>query len=112
MVTFQRMMNAGLRRLFTGTFTRRDCTHLDMIDLGVQPPADVCEQCVTIGSDWPALRICLICGYVGCCEDGNKHARKHYQETGHPVIRPYLEPRSRWMWCYEDQALLDLPANA
>lgn len=108
MITFQRVINAGLRRMFTGTFSQKECSHLDEIN-DVQPSADVCEACVALGDDWPALRMCLICGNVGCCEDGNKHARKHFEETGHPLMRPYLEPRARWMWCYVDQALLDLP---
>jgi uncharacterized UBP type Zn finger protein len=95
--------------LFTGTFTRKQCTHLDLIS-NVAPATDVCVECVAIGARWPALRMCLICGHVGCCEDGNKHARRHYEETGHPLIKPHLEPRARWVWCYVDEALLDLPA--
>lgn len=111
MGAIQRMVNAGLRKMFTGTFAQTECTHLDQIN-DVTPSADVCEQCVAIGDDWPALRMCLICGYVDCCEDGNKHARSHFEETSHPLMRPYLEPRARWMWCYVDEALLDLPEPA
>jgi uncharacterized UBP type Zn finger protein len=112
MIAFQRIINAGLRRWFTGTFAGKECTHLDLIDADARPSADVCEECVAMGADWPALRMCLICGSVGCCEDGNKHARLHYEETGHPLMKPYLEPRARWMWCYVDEALLDLPTDA
>lgn len=50
--------------------------------------------------DWVALRVCLSCGHVGCCEDSqHAHALAHFQATGHPLIRP-LETRDRWTWCY------------
>lgn len=49
---------------------------------------------------WVALRVCLSCGHVGCCEDSpHAHALAHYQATDHPIIRP-LENEHRWTWCY------------
>jgi len=100
-------MNAGLRRLFTGTFAKKECSHLDLIN-DVDPASDVCDQCVELGERWPALRMCLICGHVGCCQDAKyQHALRHYDETGHPLIKPHLEASMDWIWCYEDEALLD-----
>jgi len=47
-----------------------------------------CEECVKIGGTWINLRMCLICGKVGCCDSSpNQHASKHFQETGHHVMR-------------------------
>ena len=51
----------------------------------------------------------MVCGYIGCCDKSkNKHARQHYDATGHPVMRS-IEPGEDWMWCYVDEALLALP---
>ena len=47
-----------------------------------------CEECVRTGGTWKNLRMCMICGRVGCCDSSpGKHASQHYQETGHHVIR-------------------------
>lgn len=61
------------------------------------------QDCEKIGSDWVHLRLCLSCGYVGCCSSSlNKHGTKHFQETNHPIIKSY-EPGENWKWCYEDK---------
>jgi hypothetical protein len=40
---------------------------------------------------------------VGCCDSSkNKHASKHFEEMGHPLVRS-IEPGERWMWCYTDE---------
>ncbi len=66
-------------------------------------PKHVCEECVKIGDTWVHLRLCLICGHVGCCDSSkNKHATKHFHAVGHPLIRS-IEPGERWIWCYVDQ---------
>jgi uncharacterized UBP type Zn finger protein len=86
------------------------CTHLDQIH-DVTPSAQGCEDCLKTGDDWVNLRICLICGHVGCCDASkNKHATKHFHETGHPLIESF-EPGEDWAWCYVDQARLQ-PAPA
>jgi uncharacterized UBP type Zn finger protein len=85
--------------------TPRRCTHLDMIQK-VVPSAQGCEDCLKIGGRWVHLRICLTCGHVGCCDNSpNRHATKHFHETGHPIIQSF-EPRERWVWCYIDEAIL------
>jgi uncharacterized UBP type Zn finger protein len=59
-----------------------------------------------LGDDWIHLRMCLVCGYVGCCDMAkNRHMMKHIEETGHPLIRS-IETGEGWIWCYEDNALL------
>jgi hypothetical protein len=84
----------------------KHCTHLDQIhDVAARTP-DGCEECLKSGSGWVHLRLCLICGHVGCCDSSpNKHATKHFHSTGHPLIRSY-QPGEDWGWCYVDQLLL------
>jgi uncharacterized UBP type Zn finger protein len=109
MAATHRLLNVFLRRAWTGQFTRRPCSHLDMVN-NVKPASEVCEQCVALGDRWPALRMCLTCGHVGCCEKTrNQHALKHFQATGHPLVRPYKERGMNWIWCYLDETLLDSP---
>jgi len=58
------------------------------------------------------LRLCLGCGHVGCCDSSpNRHATRHHQTAGHPVIASY-EPGESWAWCYVDEIELDVPAGA
>ena len=65
-----------------------------------------CEECLQMGDTWVHLRLCLICGHVGCCNNSkNKHASKHFAATGHPIIRSF-EPGETWMWCYEDEEFI------
>jgi uncharacterized UBP type Zn finger protein len=78
------------------------CTHLDQIRVKTTDQ-HVCEDCIKTGDSWVHLRLCLICGHVGCCDSSkNKHATRHFHETGHPLIRS-IEPGERWIWCYEDK---------
>jgi predicted ester cyclase len=92
-----------LRLVFTGQVADKECSHLDKIQV-VEPTSDVCEQCVEAGDVWPALRMCLICGFVGCCDTSkNKHMKQHYQETGHSIFRS-IRLEEGWVWCYEDDA--------
>lgn len=82
-----------------------ECTHMELIN-DVKPSAQGCEECLKTGDEWVKLRMCLICGKVGCCDDSkNKHARRHYHESGHPIIQSF-EPGETWRWCYVDKVLL------
>jgi hypothetical protein len=83
------------------------CTHLDQIkDVAPRTP-EGCEECLAIGDTWIHLRLCMICGHVGCCDDSkNKHATKHFHATGHPIIKSF-EPQEDWGWCYIDEVMLD-----
>ena len=66
----------------------------------------VCQECTAQGvSTWVALRMCLTCGHVGCCDSSpDRHAEQHFDETGHPVMRS-VELGEAWRWCYVDQDL-------
>jgi uncharacterized UBP type Zn finger protein len=78
------------------------CTHLDQIKIK-HTTKHVCEECVKMGDKWVHLRMCLICGQVGCCDSSkNKHATKHFHATAHPVMRS-IEPGEAWVWCYVDE---------
>ena len=79
----------------------KECTHLDEIQ-DVKPKTKGCEECLKIGSGWVHLRLCLICGHVGCCDSSpNKHATRHFHESRHPVMRS-ITPGDHWTWCYLD----------
>lgn len=63
----------------------------------------VCPTCVATGGKWVHLRVCMSCGNVGCCDSSpGRHARKHFEETSHAVIKSW-EPGEDWAWCYIDQ---------
>ncbi len=73
----------------------------------VTPSGDGCRECLETGDDWVHLRICMICGHVGCCDSSrNKHATKHFHQTHHPIMKSF-EPTEEWGWCYIDQRMLN-----
>lgn len=81
------------------------CRHVALAH-EVVPVSEGCEDCKKRGDNWVHLRICMICGYVGCCDDSkNKHATQHFHASGHPIIRS-LEPHEGWAYCYEDKLML------
>jgi CPA1 family monovalent cation:H+ antiporter len=64
-----------------------------------------CEDCLAEGTTWVHLRMCLSCGQVGCCDSSvGRHANRHYEGTGHPVMRS-VEQGEAWRWCYVDELL-------
>ncbi len=82
------------------------CTHLGQIRK-VTPSADGCEDCLKTGDTWVHLRLCLICGHVGCCDESkNKHATRHFHATRHPVIKSF-QPAEDWGWCYFDETFIE-----
>lgn len=88
------------------------CSHLDAIADEPAAPADpaepaACRQCLEAGAVWVHLRRCLTCGHIGCCDSStNKHAGRHYEATGHPLVASH-QPGERWVWCFPDRLLLD-----
>ncbi len=82
-----------------------ECSHLDQIN-DVEPGTDGCEECLKTGDSWVHLRMCLICGHVGCCDSSkNKHASRHFNETGHPIMQS-AQPDEDWRWCFVDNVVL------
>jgi uncharacterized UBP type Zn finger protein len=82
------------------------CRHRDQ-DTHPAPRTDGCEECLQIGDRWLHLRLCLICGHVGCCDSSkNKHATRHFHETQHPLVRS-LERGEQWAWCYADDEFFE-----
>jgi len=78
------------------------CAHVDLV-AAVSPRSPGCEECLRTGSRWVHLRVCLSCGFVGCCDSSkNRHATAHFWATQHPVVRS-LEPGESWRWCYLDE---------
>jgi CPA1 family monovalent cation:H+ antiporter len=63
-----------------------------------------CEDCLREGTAWVALRQCLECGQVGCCDSSpRRHATAHFHQTQHPVMES-AEPGEDWRWCYVHHA--------
>jgi uncharacterized UBP type Zn finger protein len=82
------------------------CKHLDQVQT-VTASADGCEDCLRMGSSWVHLRLCMICGHVGCCDQSrNKHATAHFNKTGHPIMKSF-EPGESWGWCFVEEVELD-----
>jgi uncharacterized UBP type Zn finger protein len=83
------------------------CTHTDQAKF-TDTDIDYCEECVKTGDSWVHLRMCLVCGHVGCCDESkNRHATRHFKGTHHPLIRS-IEPGEDWAWCYVDKVGLIL----
>ena len=92
-----------LKVLFTGQVADKPCPHLADVQV-TRTTRDTCDEC---GPDdiWPALRMCLTCGHVGCCDTStHKHAKAHWEATGHPLMRS-IRLDEAWTWCYADDAL-------
>jgi hypothetical protein len=83
------------------------CTHLSAIE-AVKPAIEyVCEECVKTGDSWVHLRTCQTCGATLCCDSSpNRHATRHAQISGHPVVAS-AEPGERWLYCYPDDAFAE-----
>jgi uncharacterized UBP type Zn finger protein len=78
------------------------CSHVDRLR-DVQPSGSGCHDCVLVQDTWLQLRMCMECGYVGCCDSSeNKHALRHFRATRHPIARS-IEPGEEWAWCYIDK---------
>jgi monovalent cation:H+ antiporter-2, CPA2 family len=103
--------------LLTGSFAyvreetmRPECDHLDQIRVGRPDHVDGCEECLAAGGppehSRVELRLCLICGHVGCCNDSpGRHAAAHFRSSDHPIIQT-LEDGEDWRYCNVDQTLL------
>ncbi|HEX3796534.1 MAG TPA: UBP-type zinc finger domain-containing protein [Acidimicrobiales bacterium] len=83
------------------------CTHLEqMVDIEPQTPTG-CTACLLLGDGWVHLRLCLSCGFVGCCDSSpNAHATEHFAEDGHPLMQSF-QPGEDWIWCYVDEVMME-----
>ncbi len=82
------------------------CEHLSEIRK-VGPSSDGCEDCLKTGGRWVHLRLCEICGKVGCCDQSpNQHATKHFEAVGHPIVKSF-EPGEDWGYCYPDDMFFE-----
>ncbi len=78
------------------------CSHLDQIVVARPDTVAGCEDCLKIGGQWVHLRVCRMCGHVGCCDSSpNRHATAHVRASGHPIVTS-LEPGENWSYCYVD----------
>ncbi len=84
------------------------CAHLADEALLTSPATDpdACVDCLAIDErSWVALRMCLRCGHVACCDSSpNRHAEAHFHSSRHPVMRS-IELGEAWRWCYVDSTL-------
>ena len=101
----KRTTEEKLQRLFDSELTSsKDCSHFELLGT-IHPQSEGCDLCLQSGDTWVNLRMCLICGDVGCCNDSkNKHASKHYDATKHALMMT-IEAHEDWVWCYIDEAL-------
>ncbi len=91
---------------FTGQAADRPCSHLATVRV-FEPATATCAQCVASGGVVPSLRMCLVCGFAGCCDTStNKHMRQHHEATGHSIFRS-VRLAEGWIWCYEDAAFFE-----
>ncbi|HSJ28939.1 MAG TPA: UBP-type zinc finger domain-containing protein [Acidimicrobiia bacterium] len=83
------------------------CEHLEDVPI-VEMPEGGCIDCLAIGGRWVSLRFCVTCETTRCCDSSpNRHARAHWNETGHPVVRS-KEPGDSWAWCYDHEIVRQL----
>lgn len=80
------------------------CAHLEAITTIKHATRHVCEECIKTGDTWVHLRTCQTCGATLCCDSSpNRHARRHAEHSGHPVIAS-AEPGECWLYCCPDEA--------
>jgi hypothetical protein len=82
------------------------------INPSVLPSGTDCVECDAAGGWWLHLRRCAACGHIGCCDDSlARHARAHWQKTGHPIIRSF-EPDEGWFWDFAANHSVEGPTLA
>src|SRR5437762_14272122 len=70
------------------SYPAMQCAHLSSIrDVRPRTPSG-CEEYLATGDHWVHLRLCLMCGHVGCCDDSkNRYAREHAGSGSQPIVR-------------------------
>ncbi|WJV46261.1 UBP-type zinc finger domain-containing protein [Streptomyces flavofungini] len=84
-----------------------ECSHVSALPHPEPAPlSETCPECLAVGSHPVQLRLCLLCGHVGCCDSSPfQHATAHFKETGHAVMRTF-EPGENWRWCFVDGSIV------
>jgi monovalent cation:H+ antiporter-2, CPA2 family len=78
------------------------CGHIEQLQPLAPRTVEGCDECLALGDTWVKLRMCMICGQVGCCDSSkNTHATKHFHASGHPVVQS-AQPGESWSYCYVD----------
>jgi len=76
------------------------CDDLEKFSVVETSDAGVCRECLEEGTRWVALRECLDCGHLACCDSSpRQHATAHFRESQHPVMQS-AEPGEDWRWCF------------
>jgi CPA1 family monovalent cation:H+ antiporter len=84
--------------------TGETCQDLEAYPAVATPEEPECADCLREGTAWVALRQCLECGNIGCCDSSpRRHATAHFHEFQHPVMES-AEPGEDWRWCYVHHA--------
>jgi len=77
------------------------CDDLSGYPAVASPTEPECQRCLEEDLRWVALRTCLACGAVGCCDSSpGQHATAHFRDSAHPVMQS-AEPGEDWRWCYK-----------
>lgn len=80
-----------------------ECSHLCQAPENTEALSEDCTECLEDGTNPVHLRLCLACGYVGCCDSSvGRHSTGHFHSTGHPVMESF-EVGEGWRWCYVDR---------
>jgi Zn-finger in ubiquitin-hydrolases and other protein len=89
------------------------CSHLDQVRVTMLPASiPGCETCLELGTRWVHLRMCTICGRIGCCDSSpERHASRHALAEDHPIARS-AEPGEDWSWCFVDEVAFVLEPAA
>jgi hypothetical protein len=87
--------------------SKSSCDHIEAITAVKHANRHECEECIKTGDGWVHLRTCQTWGLTLCCDSSpNRHATRHAQASGHPVISS-SEPEEHWLYCYPDDAFAD-----
>lgn len=81
---------------------KEECPHTADMKI-IRSGKSKCDVC----GDTEYLRVCTSCGGNFCCESHKAHNRKHFEDTGHPIIKPVTDSASSdWTWCWKCNAYL------
>jgi uncharacterized UBP type Zn finger protein len=96
-----------LRRVPAELAMAATCAHLDQVHHVHPRTPEGCEECLKTNGQWLHLRLCLSCGYVGCCDQSpGRHATKHFHQSRHAIMKSY-QPDEDWGWCYVDELMIE-----